>query len=159
MQPFAVKTGSLLCVCVSTDEETGWEKSFTCGHTHESRESSHYEPCSVQTERWRGEKTARSHRWLCITSNVRCGKYMKMWCAEEGLLKMWQAKGRTESGKIILRVQIFLLQPWSGWCPVINTRAWPLTWKAWKDEARNEPYRNSSCCVCQACFLTCAQTC
>ena len=46
--------GGLTAPYVSTDEETGWEKSFTCGHTHESGESLHYEACRAQTERWLG---------------------------------------------------------------------------------------------------------
>lgn len=84
--------GGLSAPCVSTFEETGWEKSFTCGHTHEPRESSHYEPRSVQAERGSRRKAARGYRWLCITSNERCGGNMNMWCAEEELLKMWQLR-------------------------------------------------------------------
>lgn len=84
---------------VSTDEETGSEKSFTCGHTHESRESSHYEPCSVQTERWQGTAVS-SYRWLCITSNERCGKTGIYEVEEKELLKMlqlWRTERRVEN--------------------------------------------------------------
>lgn len=41
---------------------------------------------------------ARSRRWPCVTSNERCGKNIHMRCTEEGLFKMWQAKG--QSGKL-----------------------------------------------------------
>lgn len=78
-QPFVVS------LCVSqTDEETGWEKSFACGHTHVSGESLHCQAFKEQTEGDGRGAAGRSCRWLFVTSNERCGR-MNMWCAEEEL--------------------------------------------------------------------------
>lgn len=49
-----------------------------------------------------GERAARSYRWLCITSNERCGGNMNMWCAgrqTRDSLKNVACKGKRRTGR------------------------------------------------------------
>lgn len=131
-RPFTVKRKeeggrsvvALSALYVSTDEETGWEKTFTCGHTREPGESSHYEPCSRCRLRDRGGEEEKSCEELQMT--VHYIKWEVWWKHEyvmcrrtdEGLLKkcgvQGKKKGRTERrewGKSSSEWK--MSQPWS----------------------------------------------
>lgn len=132
MQPFAVRTGASLSLSarMSQQMKTGWEKSFTCGHTRDCGESLHYEACGAQTERWRGWGQQGAVDDCALHQMFRCGQKLTYVMCRRGDNR--QSGG---SGEIIFRVNDSF-KPWPGRYPVVKPRARPLTLagrRPWKD--------------------------
>lgn len=126
----------VLCVCVetlspyvSTDEETGWEKSFTCGHTHGRHRI--MSPVACKTE---SRMTVHHIKTWGVVGRKKT--FMHDVAEEQTPEKTWQHQG--EGGK--------------GWAPfsavlerrlpglAIKTSSWPLTqagFKRGKDECKD----------------------